>query len=231
MKVADVMSTDLVTVTPQTSLKDAATRMLQTGVSGLPVVDGEGRLVGIVTEADFVDQEASHDWAARFRLLDPLFGRGPEALRDAHVVADVMTEALVTVEPTTRVARAARLMVERGVKRLPVVDDGGRLVGIVSRADVMRAIARADEDIAGDIAELLERRLLPIDPEDVGVTVAAGIVTLRGEVEARVDALVLADVVSRMDGVVRVDSELDWEVDTRIPEQRFPGYSQEGKEE
>ncbi len=231
MKVADVMSTDLITVNPSTSLKEAATRMLQSGVSGLPVVDDGGRLVGIVTEADFVDQEATHDWAERYRLLDPLFGRGQSALRDAEVVGDVMTETLVTVEPAARVARAARLMVERDVKRLPVLDAGGTLVGIISRADIMRVFARSDDDIAADIRELLERRLLPIDPDDVAVTVGGGVVTLRGEVEARVDAVILADVVSRMSGVVRVDNELDWEVDTRIPEQRFPGYPQEGKDE
>ncbi len=229
LTVADIMTREVVTVTPETTLREAAITMLQHGVSGLPVVDGEGSLVGIVSEADFVDQEATHDWASRYRLLDPLYGRGERALAAAERVGDVMTRSLLTVRPDARVAEAARRMAS-GVKRLPVVADGA-LVGIVSRADVLRVFAREDGDIAAEVRELLERRLLPVEPGEVQVAVVDGVVTLRGAVDARVDAAILADLVGRFDGVVRVDNQLEWEVDDRIPEQRFPGYPQEGSEE
>ncbi len=229
LTVADIMTRELVTVTPDTSLRDAAMAMLRHGVSGLPVVDRQGALVGIVSEADFVAQEAVHDIANRPRLLDPLFGRGDAALTSAETVGDVMTTEVVTVLPGTRVAEAARRMAA-GVKRLPVVEAGGELVGIVSRADILAVFARADRAIAAEIEELLARRLLPVEPEQVEVEVVDGVATLRGTVDARVDALILADIVNRLHGVVRVDNQLKWDVDDRIDEQRFPGYPQEGRE-
>lgn len=229
MLVAQAMSTELVTVAPETPLKDAARLMLAERVSGLPVLS-EGRLVGIITEADFVDQEAGYEWPHRYFLHDLLWGWGGAAGAARSTVGEAMTEGVVVVDPDTQIARAARLMVHHGVKRLPVVDDG-RLVGIVSRADIMRVLVRSDADIASDVAAMIHRRLLPVDPEAITVTVSGGVVSLRGTVESYVDAQMLADIVERMDGVTRVDSALDWEVDTRIPEQRFPGYPQEGAEE
>jgi CBS domain-containing protein len=226
MLVAEVMTTELVTVGPEATVKDAAHLMLESGVSGLPVVS-EGKLVGIITEADFVEREASRDQAGRGRLLDILFSRASGSVGTAKVVSEVMTTELVTADPAMRVARAARLMVDTGVKRLPVVADG-RLVGIVSRHDVMRVFARRDEEIIADFDALLDQHLLPVVPGTVAVEVVSGIVTLRGNVETRADAQLLAAVVAGFDGVLRVDNELTWEVDERVPEQRFPGYPQEG---
>lgn len=229
LTVADIMTRDIVTVTPGSSLRDAAMAMLRHGVSGLPVVDEQGALVGIVSEADFVAQEAVHDFADRASLLGPLFGRKDTALRTAETVGDVMTTDVVTVPHDARVAQAARRMAA-GVKRLPVVDGDGALVGIVSRADILAVFARSDDEIAADLRELVGSGLLPIGPEQVGVGVVDGVVTLRGTVDARVDALILADIAGRLHGVVRVDNQLEWDVDDRIPEQRFPGYPQEGRE-
>lgn len=229
LTVADIMTREVVTVTPGASLRDAAMAMLRHGVSGLPVVDADGALVGIVSEADFVAQEAVHDLAVRPRLLGPLFGREGAALASAETVGDVMTADVVTVVPDARISAAARRMAA-GVKRLPVVDAAGTLVGIVSRADIMAVFARADEAIAAEIGDLLARGLLPIDLERVQVDVADGVVTLRGTVDARVDAAIFADIVGRFHGVVRVDDRLEWDVDDRIPEQRYPGYPQAGRE-
>ena len=228
MKVREVMSTKLVTVQPATTLKQAATAMLNAGVSGLPVVDDEGRLVGIVTEADFVEQEAAHDWIYRPRLLDLLFGRGEDALSSAETVGDVMTTELTTVLSTDRLAAAARVMVDRRVKRLPVVDDEGRLVGIISRADVLRVFARDDDAIRADIDELFSR--LPMDQSDIFVRVTDGVVYLEGRTEAHSEAIVLADFVAHLEGVVRVESSLGWLVDDHVPEQRWAGYAQGGSE-
>ncbi|MDH3426078.1 MAG: BON domain-containing protein, partial [Acidimicrobiia bacterium] len=115
-------------------------------------------------------------------------------------------------------------------KRLPVVDEGGKLVGIVSRADVVKGFARSDEDVAAEVQDLLAKGVLPIEPGTVQVSVHDGIVSLRGEIDARVDAAVLEHVVSRFEGVVRVDNQLTWQVDdNRRP--GFAGYPREGVEE
>jgi CBS-domain-containing membrane protein len=225
VNVSDVMSTDPMTVTPETSLKDAARVMVNGGVSGLPVLDHDGTLVGIITEADFVERTAGAH-ARRRRLFDHIFGPGDTGLAGAEVVADAMTADVVTVEAEDSVTTAARKMVTFDVKRLPVIDQDGRLSGVVSRADVMRAFARSDAEIAVDVHAMLRR--LPIDPEAVQVSVEDGVVSLRGEVDGRPDRLVVDELVAHIDGVVRVDDQLTWNVDDRVPEQRWPGFAQEG---
>ena len=227
MKVSDVMSTDIITVSPSTSLRDAATIMLDAAVSGLPVTD-DGKLVGIITEADFVQREAGEE-PPRHRVLGVLFGSREGRTNEGTTVGEVMSTELVTVAADMRVRQAARFMVDRGVKRLPVVTDDGSLAGVISRADVMRVFVRSDTDIEGEINDLMGAGLLPVAAGDVRIEVADGVVSLGGRVDARLDADVLVDIVARMDGVLRVDSSLEWEVDNRIPSERFAGYPQEGK--
>lgn len=230
MRIAEVMSTSLVTVGTNTPLKAAANAMLEAGVSGLPVVDDDGRLVGIITEADFVAQEAAKDVPRRRRLLNALFGNGADKISDAEKVGDIMSTSIATVRSDYPVARAAHEMVDVEVKRLPVVDEGGTLVGIVSRADVVRAFARSDDGVVAEIEEMLRRRILPVEPGTVEVTVENGVVTLSGKVETRGDATIVEQLIERMDGVVRVVNRLDWDVDDdQSP--HWAGYAQEGAEE
>ena len=102
------------------------------------------------------------------------------------------------------------MMIENGVKRLPVVDDGGRLIGIVTRADLVRAFVRSDEDVAREIKEDVIQRTLWIGPGDVEVEVQDGEVRLSGEVEARTDAELIPELVQRVPGVIAVLSKLRW---------------------
>ena len=227
MKVSDVMSTDIITVSPSTSLREAATTMLDAGVSGLPVTE-DGKLVGIITEADFVQREAGEE-PPRYRTLGVLFGRREGHTNSGTTVGEVMSTDLVTVGADVRVRQAARFMVDRGVKRLPVVTEDGMLAGVISRADVMRVFVRSDADITGEITELMGAGLLPVAPGDVRVEVVEGVVTLEGKVDARLDADVLVDIIARMDGVLDVTSELAWDVDNRMGGDRFASYPQEGK--
>ena len=229
MKVSDVMSTDIVTVSPSTSLRDAASTMLDAGVPGLPVTE-DGKLVGIITEADFVHREAGQE-PPRHRALSVLFGRREGRTNSGTSVGEVMSTDLVTVAADMRVRQAARFMVDRGVKRLPVATDDGSLAGVISRADVMRVFVRPDADIEAEIADLMTAGLLPISPGEVRIEVADGVVKLAGKVDARLDADVLVDIVTRMDGVLDVKADLAWEVDSRIPPERFAEYPQEGKED
>lgn len=231
MRIAEVMSTSLVTVGAETPLKAAAHAMLEAGVSGLPVVDDDDRLVGIITEADFVAQEAAKDVPRPRRLLDALFGNGGAGqLSDAEKVGDIMSTDITTVRSDYPVSRAAQEMVDVEVKRLPVVDEEGTLVGIVSRADVVRAFARSDDGVSAEIEEMLHRRILPVDSSAVQVVVEDGVVTLSGKVEARGDATIVEQLIERMDGVVRVVNRLEWDVDDdQSP--HWAGYSREGVEE
>lgn len=230
MRVAEVMSSSLVTVSADTPLKAAAITMLEAGVSGLPVVDDNGKLVGIITEADFVAQEAAKDVPRPRRLLDALFGNRGGKISDADKVGDIMSTDITTVRSDYPVARAAQEMVDVEVKRLPVVDNGGMLVGIISRADVVRAFARSDDRVAEEIDDMLQRHIMPVEPEKVDVAVADGVVTLSGTVEARGDAAIVEQLIERMDGVGRVVNDLEWDVDDdQSP--HWAGYSREGAEE
>lgn len=221
MKVRDLMTTDPLTVSPETLLKEAARTMVRDRVSGLPVLR-DGAVVGIVTEGDFLRQEANRDQPYRFSLLDALFGEGPSDPPAAETVAEVMTENVITVTAEVTIGEAARMMAVKGVKRLPVVDEDGGLIGIISRADVVNAFTKPDEIIEDEIREDIVRRLLFLDPEDVGVAVDDGIVVLEGELENRTETHLLEELTRRVEGVVRVDSRLTFLVDDQKTEPQFP---------
>lgn len=221
MKVRDLMTTDPLTATPEMLLKEAARLMVRNKVSGLPVLS-EGELVGIVTEGDFLRQEANRDQPYRFSLLDALFGEGPSEPPAVETVAEVMTETVVTITPEASIGEAARVMANQNVKRLPVVDGDGVLVGIISRADVVNAFTKPDEVIEDEVREDIVRRLLFLDPDDVQITVSDGVVTLGGEMENRTEAHLLEELTRRVEGVVRVNSELTYLVDDQKAERQYP---------
>lgn len=230
MFVADVMTRDPATVAPDTSLRDAAAVLLDQGVSGLPVTDDEGRLVGIITEADFVAAEAERGDSGRHRILAALLGREHSALGSAERVGDVMARSVETVHETDTVAAVAHAMLRHKVKRLPVVDRTGKLVGIVSRADVVKSFVREDVSIVADVETLLANRVIIVEPGAVTVTSNGGVVGLEGEVETRSEAEALAEIVAHLDGVLRVENRLRWKVDDDVPEDQWPGFNQEGAE-
>ena len=221
MKVRDLMTTEPVTTTPDTPLKEAARLMVRHKVSGLPVID-KGKVVGIVTEGDFLRQEANRDQPYRFSLLDALFGDEPSGPPAAETVGEVMTEQVLTVAPEATLSEAARIMSSRRVKRLPVVTPEGKLIGVISRADVVNAFTKPDEVIEDEIREDIVRRLLFLDPDLVTVSVTDGVVTLSGELENRTEAHLLEELTRRIDGVIRVDSQVTFEVDDQRIEKMYP---------
>jgi CBS-domain-containing membrane protein len=222
MKVRDIMTTDPVRVTGDTGLREAARLMVRHRVSGLPVVDGAGKLVGIVSEGDFIRQEASRERPHGVSLLDALFGEGELEPVGAETVGEVMTRSVVTITPEASIGEAARVMGRRNVKRLPVVDLEGELVGIISRADVVGAFTKPDDIIEDEIREDVIRRLLFLDPEVVTIGVSDGVVTLEGELENRTEAHLLEELSRRIAGVVRVESRLGYKVDDRKLERDYP---------
>ncbi|MBT8197338.1 MAG: CBS domain-containing protein [Acidimicrobiia bacterium] len=214
MRAVDIMSKGVVTVTPEETLKAAARLMIGEGVSGLPVVDGAGAVVGIITEADFLAKEASRGRTRYRRLLDTIFGE--EEIVKAELVSEAMTPDPITIDPHARVSEAARIMDENKVKRLPVVDTAGKLLGIVSRADVVGAFIRPDEVIEAQLRQDVIRRILMIDDKELAVSVKDGIVMVGGTVPTKTDARLLEELAARLEGVIRVDADLSWRVDDTI---------------
>jgi len=189
---------------------------------GLPVIDEDGRLVGIVTEDDFLRREASRDRPDRPSLLDALFGDPARSTPVAERVAEVMTEKVVTIGPNASIGAAARLMAARNVNRLPVVGDGGAVDGIVSRADIVNAFTKPDDVIQDEVREDIIRRLLFLDPATVEVGVTDGVVHLGGELQNRTEVHLLEELTLRIAGVVKVDSDLTYEFDDRKIEGNSP---------
>lgn len=211
MRVRDLMTADVITIGRDASLKEAARRMIEAGVSGLVVPGDDGTLAGVITEADFVKGESGRRPKKRARILS-WFSHDEEVPQFERIVGDVMTSDVVTIDPGSDHAEAARIMQSQKIKRLPVIEDGA-LVGIISRSDILRAFARPDEDIVTELRDHVMKKVLWVDPKRVEVNVVEGNVVLEGQLETKSDAVLLEDLAGRLDGVVSVKSRLTWEVD------------------
>ena len=192
--VRDVMSQDVISTTPATPFKVLVEQLLLDGVSALPVLDVGGRVVGIVSESDLVIKQDRRP--------------GEEALPKAagRTAAAVMTTPVTTIEPGASIARAAGLMHQRGVNQLPVTDGAGRLLGIVTRGDLLRAFLRTDREIEVDVTEALGRVLA--NPDTIIVAVRDGVVTLQGEVASGVEVEAAVAAFELLTGVVAVDHRI-----------------------
>ncbi len=221
MRVIDLMTAEVVTVRPDTPLKEAARRMVRSRVSGLPVTDDDGTLVGIISEGDFLHREVARERPRRHGLLDALLG-GQHSLAEAELVGEAMTEMVITIAPDASLAEAARIMAHHDVKRLPVIDSDGQVLGVLSRADIVAAFTRPDEIIEDEIREDVIRRVLFVDPDQLGVKVDDGVVTLDGELSTRTESRLLEELVRRLDGVVNVLNRVRWQHDDTKLQQR-PG--------
>lgn len=215
MKVRDIMTVNVAAVGPEATLKQVAELMADRGISGVPVVDTDAQVLGVVSEADIIVKAASHP--ERAGVFWRLFA--PEGLDKRRLVAatagEAMTTPSLTIAADQSVAEAARLMVDSDVKRLPVLVDG-KLVGIVSRADIVRAFTRPDSEIWEELRNDILPRQLWISPEELDVDVAGGRVTVAGRVAMRTEAELIEASAWRIPGVVSVDcSELTWESDDR----------------
>lgn len=212
MKVREVMSTSVVTVGPETAFVDVVEVLLGNEISGVPVVDGDGHLLGLVTEADLVSKEAyGHRRRRPLGLMfDYLRGRDPQWVRKgaARTAQDLMTADPLTVGPEDDVVTAARELLEGHVKRLPVVDDDGRLVGIVSRRNLLALFCRSDEDLAAEVAAVLADPTRVPETHEVTAAVADGVVTLTGTVLWPSDIPLVEAMVGRVTGVVGVENQL-----------------------
>ncbi|MGD3112746.1 CBS domain-containing protein [Streptomyces sp. YGL11-2] len=200
--VSDVMTQTVVAVGQEASFKEIVETMEQWQVSALPVLAGEGRVIGVVSEADLLPKEEFRDAAPdrmeqRQRLEDLRKAGGLTA-------GELMSTPALTVRADETIAQAARTMARKSVKRLPVVDGHGLLQGIVSRADLLKVFLRSDEDLAAEVRTEIVDRLFSGAPKDVEVTVEDGVVALHGPLPDSALLPVLSRLVRAVEGVVDV---------------------------
>jgi CBS domain-containing protein len=182
MQVKDVMTSPAITIRDDAPLHEVAAMLAENRVSGLPVVDATGALVGVVSEADILLKETGEPSAAR-------------------TAGQAMTAPPLTIEPELPIGQAARVMIGMQVNRLPVVS-GGNLVGIVTRGDLVRAFVRSDAEIAAEIRESPALRWHGIDPNGLVLVIRDGAVEVAGPLPVDGDAELLEQLIRQIPGVV-----------------------------
>jgi CBS domain-containing protein len=205
--VSDVMTRTVVALGRRATFKEIVKTMQEWQVSAMPVVEGETRVVGIVSEADLLPKEEFRDGdpdrRTQLRRLADLMKAG------AVTAEELMTAPAVTVAEDATLAQAARTMALKKIKRLPVVDDAGVLRGIISRADLLKVFLRSDEDIAAEVRDRVVADLFPAPPpEPIRVVVREGVVRLTGRIADTALVPVAARLARAVEGVVDVECAL-----------------------
>jgi CBS domain-containing protein len=212
MNVSEVMTKEVLSVQPTTPLHEVARLLVERGISGVPVLD-DGRIVGVVSEADFINKQAHNrdsQGHLRDRLRDWLEGDETTRRARATVAGEAMSAPAIVIEPNASVSEAARTLEEHRINRLPVVE-GDRLIGIITRADIVRSYVRDDSEIANDLKAALHA------VEGISVAVEEGVASIVGTVRAPALADTIIRVAAAIPGVVAVDArELGWH-DTEQP--------------
>jgi CBS-domain-containing membrane protein len=205
--VKDVMTTRVIWVSKGATFQEMAAALHEYRVSAFPVVDDDRKVIGVVSEADMLTKEALIDEPG---LVGGILHRRDQAKARGVTAGDLMTTAVVAVRPEDTVEHAAKLMYDRGVKRLPVTDENGRLAGIVSRADVLSVFDRTDSAIRKEITHDVLLGEFLVDPTAFQVTVMDGIVTLAGRPGTRGTGHEIVRRVRHVPGVVAVRDRLTY---------------------
>ncbi|MEU7864456.1 CBS domain-containing protein [Nonomuraea sp. NPDC049141] len=223
--VADVMTTDVVAVNRNASFHTVAELLISKAVSGMPVLDDDNHVLGVVSEADLLAKEEfkeryygeAYRPPLRARIRHTMGSEGTGSVKAlGETAGELMTAPAHVATPDSPVVAAARLMERYGVKRLPVVDADGELVGIVSRRDLLKVFLRADEEIRKLAIAKIPTSAMWTDPKGLDVKVAEGVVTLSGVVSRHFEAIAAVRMVEGVDGVVAVHDELTWKHDDVI---------------
>lgn len=219
-RIGAVMVREVITADRGTPFKEVVRRLGDHRISGLPVIDEDDKVIGVVSETDLMLRQARTSepdgtlsaWSSRLRKLSRSVRRNAAKSR-ARTAGGVMSTPAVTVRADATVTEAARLMAERGIERLPVVDEEDRLAGIVTRRDLLQVFLRTDEEIRRDVRQEVLVNTLWLAPQVIETTVEDGVVTLTGQLERRSDIPVALGMTSRMDGVVAVVDHLSYRID------------------
>jgi len=202
--VSDVMTTHVHVASPLTPFKL---------VGAIPIVNQQGIPIGIVSESDLLIKQIRPSRESLRELLHVDKRRTAKAKADGTVASDIMTSPVITVESDTGLGDAARLMQEKNLRRLVVVDEGDRIAGIVSRSDVLKVFLRTDDEIREEIRSELIPSLLMSTPDAVNVDVQWNVVTFSGEVDRRSEADIVTRLAGELDGVVGVVDQLTYRWD------------------
>jgi len=218
MTVRDAMTRSVVTVPLIAPLREVARLLMDNRISGVPVVDVDGTVLGVVSEADLLVKEQGPG-AIQHRPLARFLGESKESRArlvklGAITAHEAMTSPAVTISSGRPIHEAAAMMTARRINRLPVVDDG-RLVGIISRADLVRAYVRSDDQLAETIRQDVILRILWLDPDQFSVVVKDGEASISGHVERRSTAEMIEHSVTMVPGVVDVHASVSWSTDDR----------------
>ena len=219
--VKDVMSTHVMAVRPGAGYKEMAAMLREQRVSAFPVIDEDGKVIGVVSESDLLVRAALEGTGPG--TLRGLAKRRVRAQATGLTAADLMTKPAVTIGPDEPVSHAARLMYGRRVKRLPVVSADGTLIGIVTRSDVLSVYRRPDAEIRREIIEDLILGTFGGDPARFDVTVRSGVVTIAGSRETDVDGRGILAAARHVEGVVAVRDRLRYPLVTTAHSDPPPG--------
>lgn len=211
--VSDVMTADVATAREDTPYREIVDILTARRVSALPVVDAFRHVVGVVSEADLMHKVEFSGEAHVRHFFEGRRQRVARGKAGGETARDLMTSPAVTAMPDTPLATAAKRMTEADVKRLPVVDDLGRLVGIVTRGDLLRVYQRPDDEVREDIIDGVLGRALWLDTGRVSVAVSAGVATLTGQVETKSLELLAVQLSRGVPGVVDVVDQLGYDFD------------------
>jgi CBS domain-containing protein len=216
IEVRDVMTRQVVSVAENAPYKDIVAALALARVSAVPVVDATGRVLGVVSESDLVTRVITG--GTRAERVPGNHGERRDIRRKAgaDTAGTLMTSPPVTVGPTASIVEAARTAAKAHVRRLPVVDNQGVLVGIVARSDLLTVFLRDDDEIGEHIRKEVLTSRFCADPASVEVTVHDGVVTLTGQLERRMQIAPLIETTRAVAGVVSVHNKLTYRVDDRI---------------
>lgn len=225
-RVKDVMTAEVVTVGEGTPFKEIVSVLLRTGVGAVPVLDSTGQVRGVVSESDLLAKEADPTASESSHPLEPRRRRVERKKAGGAVAADLMTAPPVVAYVDTAVVDAAREMRRHRVQRLPVVDVlTGRLVGIVSRSDLLRVYTRPDAEIRRDVLDEVIAKESAMDPARFKVTVTGGTVLIAGQIERRSLIPLLLHAIRRVEGVVAAESALTYETDDTMISRPYIGLA------
>ncbi|MER5599189.1 CBS domain-containing protein [Streptomyces sp. NPDC002265] len=217
-KVGTVMTTDVVRAQYGTPFKEVARLLATHRISGLPVLDEDDKVIGVLSETDLVMHQATtpdpYETKHRTRLGELTPGaKRRTAKGKARTAGELMTRPPVTVHADDTIVQAARTMAQRRVERLPVLDEEDRLVGIVTRRDLLQVFLRPDQDIRNEVIEEVLVRVLWLPSRSVEVSVTEGVVTLTGHMERKSETEIALSMTRRIDGVVDVVGKLTYRLD------------------
>jgi CBS-domain-containing membrane protein len=210
--VSDVMTHQVATVRRDTSYKAIATLLAERDVSAVPVVDDAHRVVGVVSEGDLLRKESGQPDPEGHTPSLWMSPSNRKRVR-AENAGGLMSRTVFTARPEWSVAEAARMMDRHHIKRLPVVDETDRLVGIVSRSDLLRVFLRADRAIREEVVSDVLRHTMLIDPATLSVEVDDGVVTIRGQLERKSMIPIVERLCRSVDGVVALHATLTFAFD------------------